>query len=219
MFNKIILPVILNLQWKFVFMDDIWKKLYYTSINTIENKKFKRNRKWDLPYWWFDWYLLEPDVSRLFLHLTFYFCQSSIATERFATYISVSYPYVLKKRAAAWCILKFSRLCQLSVAGRCKITLFLEVSFFFSPLQVTIISTLFWQFWCDCVLHSKQLILCWWASWMYHFFFHFTESFGWEHKATLPAATLSQSRETGGQQLQLEKNALCGYEIQLTDRR
>lgn len=116
------------------------EKLNSTSINT-ENKKFNGRGKWDLPCWWFDWCLLERYVSRLFLHLTFYFCQSSIATERFATYISDSYPYVLKKRAAACCILKIYRLCHLSVAGRCKITLFLEVSFF--PLQVTIISSLF----------------------------------------------------------------------------
>lgn len=118
-----------NLQWKFIFVDDC-KKTHYAGINTVEKKKFNRCGKWDLSSWLFDWWLLEPYVSRLFLHLAFYFCLSSIATEHFATYISVSSPCAFKERAAAGWILKFSRLSHLTVAGRCKITLFLEVSSF-----------------------------------------------------------------------------------------
>lgn len=118
------------LQWKFIFVDAVCKKLHYTSINTVENKKFNRCGKWDLPSWLFDWCLLEPSVSRLFLHLAFYFCLSSIATEHFATYIWASSPYAFKKRAAACWISKFSRFSHLTVAGSCKVTLFLEVSSF-----------------------------------------------------------------------------------------
>lgn len=39
-----------NLQWRFICMDEIWKKMYYPTINTVENKKFNRSRKWSLPY-------------------------------------------------------------------------------------------------------------------------------------------------------------------------